>query len=143
MLKRSIRTLGFCTLVGLSPAVVSAGQTTASDVKEEALDAAGTLKDYAVDKKDQAVDQANRLVSKLDQRIDKLQAEVGAATGSAKQQMQASLDSLKRKRDALGARVNEMTASSSDAWSHTKQGFIDAFDELQSAYEKAKAEFNS
>ena len=143
MLKRSIMIMGICTLVGLSPAVVSAGQTTASDVKEETLDAAGTLKDYAVDKKDQAVDEASRLMLALDQRIENLQAEIDKATGSAKQQMKASLASLKQKREALQARVNDMTDSSSEAWGHAKQGFIDAFDDLQSAYEKAKAEFQS
>lgn len=143
MLKKSILIMGICTLVGLSPAVVSASQTTASDVKEETLDAAGTLQDYAVDKKDQAVNEASRLMLELDQRIDKLQAEIDKATGSAKQQMKASVESLKQKREALQARVNDMTDSSSEAWGHAKQGFIDAFDDLQSAYEKAKAEFQS
>ena len=143
MFTRLIGVLGMLTLFGVAPLATADDQTTTADIKEETLDAATALKNYAVEKKREAVTEVEQLVAELDLRIYRLQAQADQATDAAKAKMQATLETLKRKRDALQARIDALADSTADAWGHTKQGFIEAFDELQSAYEQAKTDFKS
>ena len=119
----------------------AAAQTSAQDVSKKATETGEAIRDYTVERKDEAVAHARKLASDLDTKIKELEAQASKQTGEAKTRLQAQIKDLKAKRDAAGARLNDLTRASKASWDRAKEGFANAYRDLAQAYEKAAGEF--
>lgn len=122
-------------------------KTTLKDVKKELMDVISVLKGFSFEQKEKAVAEAKETVKTLDARIDSMQAELNAITDEkvkgTKEQLQERIDDLKKQKDQLNSKIDSLASSSADAWDDIKNGVSKSMQELDSAIEKAEAEFET
>jgi hypothetical protein len=121
-------------------------KATSKDVKQETMEAIEAIKTYSVDKKNKAVKEVKVVLEDLDIRIDRMQSRIEkkwdqmdqASRDKAKETMQA----LRKKRNELSEWYGGLKHSSADAWDHVKKGFVDGYESLVSAFDKAENEIS-
>ncbi len=120
---------------------LAAEQTTASDVSRQASDTWNKIKAYTVDKKGEAVAYGKQLMKDTDAKIAELEVKAAKVSGEAKVAYDKEIADLKVRRAKTAAKLDEMEKKSGSAWNEAKQGFADAYKDLQSAYGKAVGKF--
>ncbi len=125
--------IGLCAiLTSAAPAVGQTSTQTSGDTTDK-------IKSYSVEKKNEAVAYGKKITSDLDAKIKALEAQVARDTSSAKADAQRELKELKAKRAETSKKLNELGRATAQSWDATKQGFADAYKDLQQAYDKAVA----
>ena len=122
----------------LAPAI---GQTTSSDVSNEAKEAWETFKAYMAHQKDEAVADGKMLLKKADTKIEELEGDAAKASGDAKVEYEKTIKNLKEMRAHAANKLDDLGNSSSDAWDATKDGFVEAYKDLYEAYKEAVSKF--
>jgi len=102
-----------------------------------AADAWDDVKSYTVEKKDEAVAYGRKLVRQTDREIKELDHKASKASGEAKTQFQSDMKELKAKRKEASKKLDEMGKATGAAWDEAKNGFADAYKDLQDSYHKA------
>jgi len=128
-----ILAMGMCAL--LTSAALAAAQTstqTSGDTTER-------MKSYTVEKKNEAVAYGKKLVSDLDVKIKELEGQVARDTSATKAEAQRQLKELKARRAETSKKLDDLGRASAQSWDSVKQGFSDAYKDLQQAYGKAAA----
>lgn len=119
--------------------------TTGKEVRHEVKEALEAVKTYSADKRDEAVKKVRIAIDDLDRRIEDIESRVeeqwNRLDQSARKQAQATLKTLRAKRTELAEWYGGMRHSSAGAWKHVKQGFLDSYEALSKAYDKAVKEF--
>lgn len=95
------------------------------------------VKSFTVETKDAALDSGKQLVRETDTKIKELEGKADKSSGDAKAAYERSIVDLKEKREAAAVKLDEMGKASGSAWEATKQGFSDAYKDLQQSYDKA------
>ena len=95
------------------------------------------VKSYTVEKKNEAVAYGRKLVRDTDREITSLEKKAAKSSGEAKAQFQSDIQELKVKRGEASKKLDEMGKASSGAWDDAKNGFADAYKDLQDSYHKA------
>lgn len=95
------------------------------------------VKSFTVETKDAALDSGKQLVRETDTKIKELEGKADKSSGDAKAAYERSIKDLKEKREAAAVKLDEMGKASGSAWDATKQGFSDAYKDLQQSYDKA------
>lgn len=111
-------------------AVALAQPAVAADTWDE-------VKSYTVEKKDEAVAYGKKLVRETDRGIRSLEREAAKQSDEAKANVQKDLKELKAKRAQASKKLDEMGKASGAAWDEAKNGFADAYKDLQGAYKRA------
>lgn len=106
------------------------------DVKRDVAQAVETTKVYASENKDQFVAALQEKLAKLDQKISELGSK--AATVKAEEGDKA-LTALRDQRSALGDKFDELKKATQETWKDVKAGVEKAYDEVEKAYDNAKA----
>ena len=122
----------------LTPAI---GQTTSSDVSKEAKEAWETFKAYMAHQKDEAVVDGKSLLKKADVKIQELEDDAAKASGDTKVEYEKTIKQLKEKRSDAAKKLDDLGNSSADAWDSTKEGFVEAFEDLHDTYKEAVGKF--
>ncbi|WP_027852601.1 hypothetical protein [Marinobacterium litorale] len=140
-------------LVGMLGAVqpVYAQSDESSDqigeIKKDTQQLLENIGSYTAEKKDQAVKAARESLDKLDQRIDALQGYIDEnydeMSVAARKEAQETMKALREQRVEVAEWYGSMKASTSESWSHMKQGFSDAYKDLANAWEKSEKEYRS
>lgn len=97
------------------------------------------IKNFAHESKTEAVAEGKKMIAATDKQIAELKKEVAKSTGEAKKAHEANMKELQAKRKAAQAELDKMQKSAANTWDATKEGFSNAYKDLQAAYEKAKA----
>lgn len=127
-----------------------AGQTLAddakmNDIKQEAEDLTEAIKSYSAEQRDEALREAKRAIETLDSGIEsmqrKLDREWEQMDQSARQKVQASMRTLRSKRNELAEWYGGLKHSSAKAWEDVKKGFLRSYRTLGEAFEQAQNEF--
>jgi outer membrane murein-binding lipoprotein Lpp len=126
--------LMLCLLAPGQPAVA---QTTASDISKKTAEAWNTVKSYTVEKKNDAVAYGRKLVRGTDRQIKSLERRAAKASGEAKTQLDSDVQELKAKRAAASRKLDEMGKATGAAWDEAKNGFADAYKDLQDSADRA------
>jgi predicted phage tail protein len=127
------------TLAVVTCAVAMSAHSQASAPQSgEAWD---NVKTYSVEKKNEAVAYGKKLVRDTDAKIKDLERQAARSKGEAKAALEQNIAELKEKRAQAAAKLDEMGKASAGAWEATKQGFADAYQDLQDAYRRAVAQF--
>ena len=112
-------------------------QTTSGDVSKKAAEAWATVKSYSAEKKDEAMAYGSSLVRETDRQIESLEKHAAKASGEAKTQLERELKDLKAKRAVAAKKLDEMGKAGGAAWNDAKDGFADAYRDLERGYERA------
>jgi DNA repair ATPase RecN len=108
---------------------------------EQPADAWSNIRAYSQDKKAEAVAYGKQLMKDTDARIAELEAKTAALSGEAKHKYDRELTDLKATRAKTAAKLEQMEKSGGAAWNEAKEGFADAYRDLQRAYRKAAEKF--
>lgn len=127
--------------VWLAQSVQATEQTAGAEVSKQAGDAWNTIKSYTLDKKSEAVAYGEQLMKDIDSKIGQLEAKASDASGEAKTKYNKEVENLKVVRANTAAKLDKMEKESGSAWNEAKQGFADAYKDLQHAYNKAAGKF--
>ena len=122
------------------PTTDSAPSTT--ELKQEVKEAATATKEYLAGSKDEFVATMNQKLAECDARIAELAAKSEGYKDDAKIQADQALASLREQRGKLNEKLEAFKQASADTWQDMKAGLATAMDELEKAYENAKAKFN-
>ncbi|MCE2594392.1 hypothetical protein K6Y31_06155 [Motilimonas cestriensis] len=149
-MKSHIFALMLAGIMGVTPLCYAQAQnadTSIEEVKKETQDLLQTIDSYTADKKDEAVQEAKNGLDRLDKRIDALEARVDKnwdkMSNVAREEARENLRALRKQRNQVAEWYGSMKTSSDDAWDHMKQGFSDAYETLEGAWEKSEKEFDS
>ena len=121
------------------------GETTATDVKKEAVETYDALKSYTVEQRDEAMTFAEKKLSELDSRIEELQGTLDRKwqdmSEASRTKTRQTLNQLKQQREKVAEWYGGMQHSSSEAWTEVKKGFADSYDRLEKAFIDARKSF--
>jgi len=121
--------------------------TTSKDVKKETLEAIQAIKSYSVNQRDKALKQGKDLLDSMDSRIDHMQSLVenkwDEMSQTSREKLNESLTALRKKRNELSEWYGGLKHSSANAWDHVKDGFVEGYESLADAFDKAEKEFGS
>lgn len=131
--------------------VASAQEQTASEdsatMKEKALQAWASIKDYAHDKQEDLAAETSDLLAAADERITALEATAeekwGSISDASKEQWQQAMTALKEKRTQAGELWTELKDSSAETWDMTKEKFQDVYHGLVDDYHTLFDEVNA
>ena len=140
-------------LLVLISGVTYAGQTeqdnktTSKDLKRETKEAIQAIKSYSYEQRDKAVKEVKSVLNDLDGRIDGMQGQIeqkwNEMDQSSRKQLSNTMKTLREKRNQLSEWYGGLQQSSAGAWNHVKEGFIEGYDSVASAFDKAQKEFDS
>ena len=116
---------------------------TTKDVKDKTAEAWETLKGYTHARKNEAVAYGKKLISQTDAEIKQLQAKASKASGDARAEYNKQVKALKAKQTEASKQLKAMGKATAASWDSAKQGFHEAYQDLQHAYERAAAQWKS
>jgi hypothetical protein len=126
--------VGLCVMTAVVPAAAQTSTQTSGDTMDK-------MKGYTVEKKNEAVAHGKKAMSDLDVKIKELEGQLGRDASAAKADAQRQMKELKGKQAETAKKLDELGKASAQSWEATKQGFADAYKDLQKSYDKAVASF--
>jgi cell envelope opacity-associated protein A len=119
--------------------MLRAGILAASLVAFPALaaDSWDNVKSYTVEKKDEAMAYGKKLVRQTDREIKDLERKAAKTSDEVKANVQSDVKELKVKRKEAAQKLDAMGKATGAAWDDAKDGFADAYKDLQDSYHKA------
>ncbi|TWX66525.1 hypothetical protein [Colwellia sp. C1TZA3] len=137
-------------IMGMTPVVYAktpTDMTSIEEVKQETQSLIHTLKAYTANQRDEASKKAEAALDNLDNRIDELETSIDdnwdKMNKAARNNARTSLKSLRSQRIEVAEWYGRLKSSSNDAWGQMKTGFSNAYGAVNSAWGKAKKEFES
>jgi len=117
-------------------------ETSMSDVRKEAGEAAETVKDYAGQQQEKFMNKAKTALDEADQRISAFKEEMAAKWDDmdqqAREKARETLETMKEKRRALMEKLEELKKSSADAWEKLKKDLWDSYEALKESMESTE-----
>lgn len=102
-----------------------------------AADTWDNVKSYTIEKKNEAVSYGKRLVRNTDREIRSLERKASQSSDEVKANVQSDVRELKAKRAEASKKLDAMGKATGAAWDEAKDGFADAYKDLQESYERA------
>jgi len=96
------------------------------------------VKNYTFEKKDDFVASTRAMTSKMDAEISELQAKYAGAKADASRS--AAMEELKNARANFNDKMSAVGRATADTWNHARQETVAAWDRLEAAYHKARAD---
>lgn len=113
---------------------------TAEQVKKEAKEAVDTAVAYSKQKKDEFMAQVNERYDSLTKQSDELMQKAKEQAAAGKEQAKQVLADLQEKQKAVQEQMVALKNKGGEAWAKAKPDLEKALNNLQEAYNKAKAE---
>ncbi len=133
--------------VDASHAKSNSDKTTIQDVNQQTKELLTTLKQYGSDKRDEAIKITTEALVQTDHRLDQLETRIDnewdEMDKAAREKARSTMRSLRKQRIELAESFGSWKNSSANAWEHMKEGFSEAYQKLNDAWDKAKTEFDS
>ena len=108
------------------------------ETKAAVVDAWGDVKSFTFEKRDSFSATAKALSSKMESKLSELRASYSEAKASASRK--AAMEALKNSESDYNEKLAALGSANADTWDSAKQNVISAWDKLQAAYDKARAE---
>ena len=130
-------------LTGLAAVAVLTGCNQENNPTDtSSTNAITTMQDSARVERDKFIAAMDRQRADFDAKINELSTKSADLQGDAKVQADKALAALREQRDAVNKKYDDLKSASGDAWDKTKADFQSAWDRLQTAYDKARANLN-
>ena len=121
--------------------------TTASDVKKEALETYEAFKKYTLEQRDKAMATADEKLEDIDEDLDAIQKDLDkgwqAMSEATREKNREMIRNLKKERENVAEWYGGMRHSSAEAWEEVKKGFADSYDRLKRAFNDATQDFDN
>ena len=108
------------------------------ETKAAVVDAWGDVKSFTYEKRDSFSANVKALSSTMESKLIELRATYSEAKASASRK--ATMEALKNSESDFNEKIAALGTATADTWDSAKQNVISAWDKLQSAYDKARAE---
>ncbi|HWA86920.1 MAG TPA: hypothetical protein VG710_11900 [Opitutus sp.] len=108
-----------------------------NDSKAAMSKAWDNAKDYTFDKRDEFTASAKAMSSKMEAQLSEVRANYSEAKASASRK--AAMEELKDSEADYKEKVAALGRASADTWDSAKQNVIHAWDRVEAAYDKARA----
>lgn len=112
----------------------STASATGERLQRESAEALDALQAYTAEQKQQAGATAQELINRLETRIQRLRTGLNEQWDeldkAAREQQQAAIDELARRRDQLKDTYKQLQSNSGSAWQELKGGFVRSYREL-------------
>ena len=122
--------IGLCALLLALPA---AAQTSGGAGDKSA--------GYTYEKKNEAMAYGKKLMSDFDVKMKELEGQISRDASATKADAQRQMKELKAKRAETGKQLDELGHATAQSWDSMKQGFANAYRDMQQSYDKAAASF--
>jgi hypothetical protein len=132
----------FASLVGLGALAGCGDSPPATQARRETAEAWAALRAYGADQREAFEQELNARIAVLDRQLDELKARSARAGASAKADIERELSELQGRRGELTLRLEELKASSKEAWVKTRDATLAAFDQLTDGINKAAGQFS-
>lgn len=109
-----------------------------TDTKDAMANAWDSVKSFTFDQRDKFTANANALSAKMEAQISDVRANYSEAKASASRK--AAMEELKSSEADYKEKVAALGNATADTWDSAKQNTIAAWDRLQAAYYKARAD---
>jgi hypothetical protein len=109
-----------------------------SDTKAAMSNAWDNVKSFSIDRRDEFTANAKALSARMEAQMSELRADYSEAKASASRK--AAMAELKNSEADYKAKVNALGNATADTWDSAKQNVIAAWDRMQAAYQKARAD---
>jgi hypothetical protein len=123
----------------------SSDKTMAKEIQQKAAETTNAIKSYTVEKRDEAAKKVEAKLDSLDTRIEALEARIDKnwdkMDKSARERARSTLTALRKQRIRVAEWYGSLKNSSTEAWEHMKNGFLDAYNSLRSSWERAEKEY--
>lgn len=140
----ALTTIVSVALASPAHAADSTKETSRAEVQREVSQAIEAIKGYSIDQRDQALQKARSMLDRLDARIEQLERGIrqnwDEMSETTRNKTSETLSQLRKKRNQLAEWYGSLKHGSGNAWDEIKQGFSDAYSELQAAWKKADRE---
>jgi TolA-binding protein len=125
------------------PAAVSETTSTVTleDVKRDAAKSADTTATYSQQNKDKLLMDMKEQMATMEANIEKLRLQGQDLVSDAKRNWELKMVDLEAKRKLANEKLEEIGASTSQAWGDVEKGVHSAWDELAKAFRDASKEF--
>lgn len=127
------------------PAFSADRPTEKKEVGKEVKEAVEAIKEYSAEQKDEAVKKGRAVLDHLDVHIEQLESRIkkdwDKMGDAARKTAKASLEAIQKQRDELAKWLGSMKQSSSGAWEEVKKGFVQSYESLSDAFNKAADRF--
>ena len=127
---------GLCAV--LIAAAPGAAQTS-TGTTDKSASTTDKMSSYSVEKKKEAVAYGKKMMSDFDKSIKTLESQISKDTSATKADAQRQLKDLKAQRAETGKKLDDLGRASAQSWESTKQGFANAYKDLQQSYDKTVA----
>jgi hypothetical protein len=108
------------------------------ETKAAVVNSWGDVKSFTFEKRDSFSANAKALSSKMESKLSELRASYSEAKASASRK--AAMEELKNSESDYNEKLAALSTATADTWDSAKQNVISAWDKLQAAYDKARAE---
>lgn len=116
--------------------------TSAEDVKQDSKKALATAGEFTAEQKEKVQNEMQASLDSMKREISELRAEADRKGAEVKKGTQEKIAALEKKQNELEQKMTKFKASSGRAWDHMKKGLNSAMEELSKSYQKAKAQFD-
>ena len=131
--------LGFGVI--FPPASFSSTSREADSVIQQSQQALEKARDFATMKKQEWEETLQRQFTELNRRIDQLQSKGKGLGDQAHNHFQTQLEKLRKKKDDLLQKLDQLRHSSRTAWEHLREGIVEALSDLQQSVNQAAQAF--
>jgi DNA repair exonuclease SbcCD ATPase subunit len=135
-------TIGLLTLgilSGVTPAVAKSQEVTIKDVQKEARVFLDTIASYSQAEKDDMKSQIRHQLKKIEKRTtkmeDRIEAKWDKMDSKTRKDIRLKLKQLRERRVKLQEKYEDLRDAGADSWGVLKQGFADAYMDLQESWE--------
>lgn len=132
----------------LTPFSVAADKEASFEaVKKESQQLIQSLKSYSAQQKEEAVQATKSALDQIDTRIERLEENVrrnwSAMDAATQKQTRESLKTLRQQRNKVSEWYGSLKNSSAESWEHMKQGFAEAYQSVNQAWQKSVKAFQT
>jgi hypothetical protein len=109
-----------------------------ADTKAAMSNAWDNVRDYSYDRRNDFTNEAKAMSSRMDADLQRLRTEYSEAKASASRR--AAMDELKNSEADYRQKLDALGNATAATWDSAKQNVISAWDRMQAAYHKARAD---
>lgn len=134
---------GVCVAsLGLSACVESSEEdVTPQDIQDQAAQTLDTTQAFAQEQVASYKESLLERVDGVETEIEMLESRAQALAGDAKEEIEAAIDDLRTRKDALVRRVRDAQADSQQAWTDLRAGLDRGWEELKNGVDEATERF--
>jgi predicted RNase H-like nuclease (RuvC/YqgF family) len=133
--------LGAVIVTGCKKSEKSGTEVTSQEVKKEAREAYETTMVYTEQKKEGYQKQIEAKLKEYDRKIEELEARAKKLKKQAREEINKEIRMIKKERQDLARKAEEMKTASGKAWEDIKAGVDKAAADLEKAIGKASKHF--